>query len=120
MENIEEPSILKLLENREMSSVEFVQDYYQLRFDGLTINILSKSTIVDNGNSYEDNSEKFCYLIRKCINQIVVQVDIILRDSITFIFTNKVNLIISLKPEDYRAAEAAIFFDDESKLWEVW
>ena len=109
-----------MITSKELSSIEFVGSYYQLRFEGLTLNVISKSFLVEDGKQYDDNSDKFCFIMRNCLSHIVTEVRITIGESIILIFANNIKIFISLKPEDYRAAEAVIFYSEDPKKWEVW
>jgi len=54
---------LKKIEGMVLCSIEFVMDYYQIRFIEYTINVLSNSVIVTNNAAYEQSSPEFYYMI---------------------------------------------------------
>ena len=112
-------NLLQRLVGRELSSVEFVQDYVQLRFEGPSLTAITWPTIrvgqeisEVNSNGYRD---KLCGLIRQTVRSTLLIVD----KEIRIEFDDGTLLLISLAPEDYCAAEAAIL-TVSPREWDVW
>jgi hypothetical protein len=108
---------LRRLEGKPPSSVEFVQDYVQLRFDGPTLsayNPLSievKESIVKCGDR--------CYHDFLCaqINHRVEETRVIEDKEVSLRFENGAILRISLREEDCRGPEALEFVSSPDHIW---
>lgn len=112
---------LSVLINRTFSSIEFVGDYIQLRFDGSTLSVYSEPKLIIDGEIYKRESVNFCNLMISCIGQNIVMAEVKEQDAINIRFENGTIITISLRPEDYDGVEAA-WFDDtgETGDWWVW
>jgi hypothetical protein len=93
----------------QLGSVEFVQDYVQFHFDGPWLQAITHPSVragdrvfTWNDNGYRD---QLCYRIAR----IVVSTSFIERQHLEIIFDDGTSFFISLRPEDYRTAEAVIF-----------
>jgi hypothetical protein len=101
---------LKQLIGEQLSSVEFVQDYLQLRFDGPCLNVYSGvhrvtsnlSSLVWGQPGYRD---ALCGLISRKVKKTEVLSD----ERISFIFDDESVWSMSLRKEDYRGPEAFEF-----------
>ena len=51
-----EESLLAELVGRELSSIEFVRDYLQFRFDGPTLTVLTSPTVTRSGSSFTEGT----------------------------------------------------------------
>jgi hypothetical protein len=111
---------LTLLIGRELFEVDFVCDYFHLRFNGPYLTVLSNSKIIVNGQSYDHNSPEYNNLLISCIGQTIDDVSILMGKTIEILFSNGITVSISLRSEDYITTEAAIFNDDELKIWNFW
>lgn len=113
---------LKLLENEFMSSVEFVMDYHQLRFNSYTLNINDNFLIIVDGKKYDKSSSNFCNLIISCIGKKVIKSDVVIDNSINIIFENNYQVNISIRPEDCKFPDTAVFSVDQpdNHHWWVW
>ena len=111
--------LLTRLVGRQLSSVEFVQDYVQLRFDGPCLNAFTPPTVAKADRSLAWNSpgyrDMLCENIGKHVSRALVREG----DAIVVEFQNGGIISISLLPADYRGAEAAIITFTE-KDWAVW
>jgi hypothetical protein len=106
------------LVGRCLSSIEFVQDYIQFRFDGpclTTITLpslrLGNATINPGNDGYADHllSE-----IGKRISKVFVTTD-----ELVVTFTNDAALVVSLRERDYRGAEALNYKSGAGQLYVV-
>ena len=70
-------SALDQLVGRQLSSVEFVQDYFQLRFDGPTINVLTSTQVSSPSASAEAGQSCFRDLLCERIAHKVIAVSIV-------------------------------------------
>jgi len=111
---------LSILIDRELSSVEFVRDYLQIRFDGPVLTAFSDPELIVAGTIYKTETKEFCYLLTRCIGQVVVMATVEEGGAIRLGFRNGVLLNISLKTEDRLTVEAATFDDNLSGGWWVW
>jgi hypothetical protein len=117
----EEENVLKCIEGTEMSSVEFVRDYIQLRFDGPTLTTYTLPTLTLNGIKYNfvtsGYRDALCSLIGKNVKKTEIHEDLAIR----LIFENDNVVEVSLRGEDYEGPEAAMFDNGlvEGK-WVVW
>jgi hypothetical protein len=109
---------LDILIGEQMSAVVFVRDYVQLVFDGPGLTAVTPPVVeVGQASSrwgdpgYRD---KLCELIGKTVRH----AQIVDTEEITIKFDDDSSIRISLRPEDYITAEAAIFSHGE-RLW-VW
>ncbi|MFC4766978.1 hypothetical protein [Effusibacillus consociatus] len=112
-------SILQILVGREMSSVEFVRDYIQLRFDGPTLTAFTLPVITVNGTSYDIKTPGYRDALCSLIGREVQRTEIQEHEVIRLVFEQNAALEISLRDEDYEGPEAAMFDPENGELW-VW
>jgi hypothetical protein len=106
---------LQVLVGEQLSSVEFVQDYVQLRFAGPCLTIYSPAhTVTTNGFSvgwgrpgYRD---ALCNLITHKAREIKF-----LPEKLSLIFDDDSVWSLSLRDSDYRGPEALMLTDENSK-----
>jgi hypothetical protein len=104
----------------QLSSVEFVQDYFQLRFDGPTVNVTSDRTTVhceDNQSVSWDNH--FRNMICGQICKIVKSVELVPYEDLCFLFEDGSEIDVSLRPEDNSTPEAIYFHGFENGEWGI-
>jgi len=109
---------LKQLIGEQLSSVEFVQDYMQLRFDGpcLTVygevhQIISSQSSVSWGQpGYRDT---LCSLVAHQIRKAELLSD----EKISLTFDNEFVWSMSLREEDRRGPEGLMYVDASNKIW---
>ena len=104
-----EEQVLQAIVGKQLSSVEFVQDYVQLRFDGPTLTAVTPPTIEIGDGAFLWNEPGFRDEICKRITRKVVAARIVPGDSVQIELDDATIVKVSLKTEDYRAAEAANF-----------
>lgn len=114
-------SFLTPLVGEQLSSVEFVQDYLQLHFDGptLTLFVWPKLRVKEVVLRFSDP----CYRDELCgrISHKVVQVITDDPDLLTILFDEESAISVSLRPEDRRGPETGHFKvsrDDRQPLLE--
>ena len=110
---------LNLIIGSELSSVEFVRDYIQLRFDGPSLTAITPPIIRSEENNYEWEMSGYCDVLRKCIGMTLHDASVLLGKEIYLEFDNGVRITISLNPEDYVGPEAVVFNDGQQGVW-VW
>jgi hypothetical protein len=111
---------LVAIEGEQLSAVTFVQDYVQLHFDGPMLTAITWPIVVSNGASVEFGAagyrDRLCGLIAKN----VIRAHVRPGDRLQIDFEGDASVVVSLKPDAYRAAEAVIFSDGKTKQWAVW
>ncbi|KOR90373.1 hypothetical protein [Paenibacillus solani] len=112
-----ENNYLKDLIDRQLSSVEFVQDYLQLHFDGITLTSYNMPIVIINGIPYTIYTpgyrDVFCSLISQIVKEVYETKKII---TIQFGETNYIN--ISIREEDCNP-EAATLINEYNNIV-VW
>ncbi len=114
---VEGLSILKELIGSQLSSVEFVQDYLQLRFDGPTINVNNPLTIKTKESEITSWDEGFRDLLCGQITKIVVDVGVESEKELRIIFMDNSQVSISLHPEDFTSPEAIYAHGFSDNKW---
>jgi hypothetical protein len=109
---------LKILVGRELSSVEFVRDYIQLRFDGPCLTLVTNPVLEILNDEYTRTTPGFCDALCNFIGYRVEEA--ILNEEIAILrIENDRKIKISLKSSD-RKAEEAIIFDSGNGKWWSW
>jgi hypothetical protein len=111
---------LNALVGRELSSVEFVRDYLQLRFDGLCLSAITMPVVRRDELAIIPGAVGYCdalvALIGSEVDSAVTEENKVLR----VVFRKGVSIEISLRPEDYKhGPEAAILRNPPDVIW-VW
>lgn len=111
---------LSALTDRELSAVTFVRDYIQLHFDGPMINAITLPTVVVGGSvsSHADAGYRDALCSRIGIRVTAAYAEPGQRLQIDL--ADGSSLSISLRPEDRRAEEAAVYNDPLTKEWDSW
>jgi hypothetical protein len=115
-------SILKSIENTEISSIVFIRDYIQLIFEGpvetATLTAFTLPIVTNNGTSFtiqmSGYRDALCSLISKRVLKTITQEKVAIR---LFFEGNEV-VEISLRDEDYEGPEAVMFREGETLI--VW
>jgi hypothetical protein len=111
---------LLAIEGEQLSAVTFVQDYVQLHFDGPTITAVTRPVVVAGDSSLDFGAPGYrdglCGLIGRIVGRAYVRP----ADRLQIDFADRASLIVSLKPEAYRAGEAVIFTDGRTEQWASW
>ncbi|MBR0792544.1 hypothetical protein JQ631_25970 [Bradyrhizobium manausense] len=92
-----------------LSAITFVLDYWQLQFDGPTINALTRLKVSANGLDLSDEHGQFRNLICGQIGKVVAGVALVQPESFTITFMDHSSIKISLRWQDYRGPEAMVF-----------
>jgi len=106
------------LQGKPLSSVEFVQDYIQLRFDGpcltaYTLPVVSSGSNILTADSF-DYRNQLCTQIGHVVVACRAEIDELLMK-----FDDGVEIRISLRDDDYRGAEALEFISEDGHTWVV-
>ncbi len=111
---------LVAIEGEQLSAVTFVQDYVQLHFDGpmITANTLPVVVVGDTRFAADEPGyrDQLCGLIAKNVARAYV----LQGERFQIDFADHTSLVVSLKPEAYRTAEAVIFSDGKTEQFAVW
>jgi hypothetical protein len=109
---------LTAIEGEQLSSVEFVQDYVQLRFDGPCLTAITRPTVKLGALQLEWGTTGYRDALCERIGNVVDSVSVKEKDGIHIKFRDGAIVSISLRPEEYRAGEAVIFTNG-SQRWDV-
>jgi hypothetical protein len=109
------------IEGAKMSAVTFVQDYIQLHFDGPTITTITLPEVIVGNDKWNASmsgyKDALCRQIAKVVKRGLVKPN----DRLQIEFTDESLVTVSLRTEDYVAAEAIIFRGDgTSQQWAAW
>jgi hypothetical protein len=116
--------IIKAIKEFELSSVIFIRDYLQFKFEGDTddaiLTTFTLPTLLLNGTIYNHHSigwrDALCSLINNVVKEAMEEDE----HSIKITFEDNSILEISLREEDNDGPEAAMLSFENSEEWEVW
>jgi hypothetical protein len=114
-----ESNPLQSIVGLDLSSVEFVRDYIQLRFDGPLVTAYTLPIIEVNTETFTRDKPGYCDLLCSCISKVVVNACVYEGEQILVEFDNGIRLKISLNDKDYQNTEALIFRQNDEAWW-VW
>ena len=120
---IDEPktldAALKLLIGEQLSSVEFVHDYLQLRFDGPCLTVYSPiHRLLKNGVLIHWGQPGYCDALCGLITHELKMTTVDPQRGL-FIFDNDSVWSLSLRDEDYSGPEVLMYVDGSQKMWVV-
>jgi hypothetical protein len=104
-------SPLQRLVGEKLSSVTFVMDYVQLRFDGPLLTAYTGPDVTFGGKVFAWGKPGFRDALCERIGAIVRQAEVVNDDAIRLRFSDGGVISISLKSEDYVGPEAAQLTD---------
>ena len=104
---------------QQLSSVEFVQDYLQLRFDGPTLNVTNPLTVNANETEITSWNAGFRDLLCGQITKIVRSVTFEPGKALTILFIDNSQIAISVRSEDYSSPEAIYAHGFSNNNWLV-
>lgn len=109
---------LSELKGRDLSSVEFVRDYVQLRFDGpyLTMHMLP-SIITAQGDALMPGERCYRDFLCERIGVKVTDIEVVAHTEVAIHFEDGTALRISLREGDYRGPEALEFMNEGGDIW---
>lgn len=108
------------LEHQELASVTFVRDYIQLNFDGPAISFYTFPAICKDGIKIQQGDPGYRDELCKLTGEKVTAVKEVVDEDLTITFGDLSSVVVSLKPEDRRSAESAMFQGGDGKGWIVW
>lgn len=109
---------LDVLVGRQLSSVTFVMDYVQLDFDGAQLTTVTVPVVEVGGSRFTWDTPGYRDRLCERIAEKVRSAEVKQGEDLRIEFESSASVTVSLRPEDYRTAEAALFRVD-SELW-VW
>jgi hypothetical protein len=104
-----EPDFYVCIVGEKLSAITFVLDYWQLQFDGPTINAFTRVQVSANGTVLRDGDDQFRNLFCGQIGKTVAKVALAKSDAFTIAFKDCSSISISLKAGDYVGPEAIVF-----------
>jgi hypothetical protein len=110
---------LSAIVGAELSAVVFVRDYVQLQFDGPILTAITLPVIVTAAGPVRAGERGYRDALCEQIGKEISSVSITENDSIKITLFDNSTIVISLRPEDYRSAEAVHFRDEHGRL-SVW
>ncbi len=97
---------LSQLVDRQLSSVEFVHDYVQLRFDGPALTVLSPIGVRTGSAVVRSGEDQFRNALCGQIAKVVRDVALLPEEELTVQFADGSRIEISLRAVDYTGPEA--------------
>jgi hypothetical protein len=113
-----EQALLQTIVGEQLSSVEFVQDYVQLRFDGPTLTAFTSPTVLVGPKEFQWGAPGFRDELCGRIARRVVRATIN-GTSVSIAFDEGAVVRIPLRPDDHRDPEAVKFQVSPSGEWWV-
>ncbi|WP_316751750.1 hypothetical protein [Pedobacter gandavensis] len=110
-------NLFKSILDEQLSSVEFVQDYLQLHFDGSTLTCYSWPNIIKGSKSFNFYTIGYRDALCEIITERVTRVSLIEKTQLDIFFENDHHVSLSLKRNDLNAglAEFIYFFNAEGE-----
>jgi hypothetical protein len=110
-------SLFEELRGEQLSAVTFVRDYLQLWFDGPGVNVTSPLTVRTPVSTITSCEPGFRDLLCGQIAKIVVRVERRSGEALVIGFEDGSEMSISLRKEEYRAAEAYYAHGFKNNAW---
>lgn len=111
--------VLDAIVGEQLSSVEFVQNYVQLRFDGPTLTIYDYPVVEIGGIQYTIDSpgyrDRLCERIATLVRSAAAD-----GEAIRVGFADGARVVVPLRPERDVGPEAAMFDNPLNGKWMVW
>lgn len=114
-----ELELLQTIVGEQMSSVEFIMDYVQLRFDGATLTTFTLPTVSRENQTLHWGESGYRDELCRQIGHLVKSVSIRSKEFIEISFDDSVVIQISLRESDYQGPEAAMFHSVSDKWWVI-
>ncbi|MBV8696752.1 hypothetical protein [Bradyrhizobium sp.] len=111
-----EPNCFDGIVGEKLSAITFVLNYWQLQFDGSTINALTRMEVISNRKALRDGEDQFRNLICEQIGKIVVDVTPAKSEAFVIAFEDGSSISISLRAEDYVGPEALVFYGSDRTI----
>jgi hypothetical protein len=107
---------LQRLQGEQLSSVEFLQDYVQLRFDGPCLSAYNPHHLAQENSTIAWGQPGYCDALCKLIAH-RVQKATVAQDGISVTFDNDAVWTMSLGDQGQTGPEAFYFVDIEGNCW---
>jgi hypothetical protein len=111
---------LRRLIGEKLSSVEFVLNYWQLRFDGQTLTVTSRMQVFNGDSSLGPGEVGFRDALVERIAKRVVEVTVTNGDRVELLFDDVGRIKISLRPEDILGGAESLRYDSFDGSCQVW
>ena len=102
-----------------LTSVEFVHDYIQLRFDGPTLTVNAPFRVLVRSGTFDKGATGFRDALCELIERVVRRSSTVPEQQFTIEFDDDSKLVVSLRPEDQVSPEAAILDQGSGQVC-VW
>lgn len=100
-----------------LSSVEFVQDYLQLRFGGPTLTSYTHPRLVRHDVAIFWGDPAYRNSLCALVGVLVKETAVAENKEVTLDFENGTAVKVSLESQDYRGPEALQFVGDDGSVW---
>lgn len=117
--NISSQQPLRCIVGAQLSAVVFVQDYVQLQFDGPVITAVTVPTVTEAEVTFRWGMPRYRDMLCERIGKTVCVASVIEGEEVRVEFDDASIISVSLRPENYRAAEAVLFHIGTEDVW-VW
>lgn len=111
-------AVARSLEGLQLSSIEFVQDYIQLHFDGPRLTAFTLPAVEVAGRLFTDTSPGYRDRLCEQIGKTIGSVHVLELNEMRLVFRSSEVFSISLRSQDRRAGESVII--DNGEAWEAW
>ena len=111
---------LVAIKGEQLSAVTFVQDYVQLSFDGPTLTCITRPVVVAADKRFDFGALGYRDQLCELIGHRVLAGTVVPGERLKLDFTHGCSLLVSLKADAYRAAEAVLFSDGATEQWASW
>jgi len=108
---------LQIIVGQRLTSVEFVMDYIQLRFDGPVLTVLSPVTVTTDELEIRSGEAGFRDCLCERIAARVTSARIVPHEALQLEFEDEARIRISLRPADYDVE--AVLFNSDSTWWSI-
>lgn len=103
------------LSGKQLSSVEFVQDYVQLRFDGPCLTAYIAPVVESEGKRFGSDVPGYRDQLCRRIGSTIVSAAVREGMAASLHFSDGASITISLRDEDYKGPEALQFVDEAGR-----
>jgi len=111
---------IQVIQDAVLTSVEFVHDYVQLRFDGPCLTIHADYQIDVERRTFRKGSPGFRDALCERIGRLVKKGMTVPGERLELLFHDSAMLTISLRAEDRTGPEAAVLTDNIKQVYVVW
>jgi hypothetical protein len=109
--------VLDRIVGQRVSSVCFVEDYWQLVLEDATVSFVNATKISASGADHDLPDES---RLRGLIGAVVAKTEIEPNDEMRLVFGTAVVLSVTLRPQDYRWGPEAVMIQHADGSFDVW